>query len=124
MQNRTATRCVNIAGTEKPAPEIERKLHPRGVMLHWTPTIDSAARLVASAPRASLVLTHLALKDGNWRDLVERVRLIDGRTPVILMSSVNTAELWWDALECGVADIVPTALSERSLCEYLDKHLR
>jgi DNA-binding NarL/FixJ family response regulator len=70
----------------------------------------------------TVVLTELALKDGNWRDLLETVRY--SSIPVLLVSSSSTAELWWDALDCGVEDIVPASLSASQLCEYLQKQFK
>ena len=82
----------------------------------------TAAALFDSAPNGTVVMTELALKDGNWRDLVERVRNIRKFIPIVLLSPTRTAELWWDALECGVEDILQAPLSTSQLCKYLAKH--
>ena len=69
-----------------------------------------------------VVVTELAVKDGNWRDLLETVRYRS--IPVVLVSSTSTAELWWDALDCGVEDILPAPLSGPQLYEYLQKQFK
>jgi DNA-binding NtrC family response regulator len=74
--------------------------------------------LLDSGLDRTIVITDLALRDGNWTDLVEAVRCRS--IPVLLVSSTSTAELWWDALECGVEDILPAPLSASRLCEYLE----
>jgi hypothetical protein len=40
----------------------------------------------------------------------------------VLMTFVSTAELWWDALECGVEDILPGPLTACPLCQFLETH--
>ena len=53
------------------------------------------------------------------RDLVERMRGIDICVPIVLASSSSTAELWWDALECGIDNILPASLLASRLCQLL-----
>jgi DNA-binding NarL/FixJ family response regulator len=68
-----------------------------------------------------VIVTELALADGNWRDFVERVNCIDVNlsTSILLVTSYSTAELWWDALECGIDDILPASLLASRLCQLL-----
>ena len=61
--------------------------------------------LLNSAREKTVIATELALADGNWRDLIERVRCSGMLIPIVLVTSSSTAELWWDALECGVDEI-------------------
>jgi len=42
-------------------------------------------------------------------------------TPVVLLTSSSTAELWWDALECGIDDILPGHLVVSRLCQLFGK---
>jgi len=116
-------RAVLIVAESRPQSGIEKKeLRARGIAVHCARSIESASGLLQSAHSGTLVITELALKDGNWRDLVERVRSIRKFIPVVLLSSTRTAELWWDALECGVEDILQAPLSTSQLCKYLAKH--
>lgn len=103
-------------------PGIENELKARGITVQWARSIKAASGLLESALNGTLVITELALRDGNWRDLVERVRGIGKFIPVVLLSSTRTAELWWDALECGVEDILQAPISASRLCKYLAKH--
>jgi DNA-binding NtrC family response regulator len=89
--------------------------------VRWARSIKAASGLLESAHSGTLVITELALGDGNWRDLVARGRRIGKFIPVVLLSSTRTAALWWDALECGVEDILQAPLSSSLVLEYLVK---
>jgi DNA-binding NtrC family response regulator len=93
----------------------------RGIRVLWAQTIRQAAALLNPVVNRTVVVTELALKDGNWRDLLETVRY--SSIPVLLVSSTSTAELWWDALDCGVEDILEAPLSTSRLAEYLEKQV-
>jgi DNA-binding response OmpR family regulator len=101
-------------------PGIEKEMEARGIRVRWAPSITAATVLLDSAPNGALVITELALRDGNWRDLVERLRRIGNPIRVALVSPKRTSELWWDALECGVDDILPAPLSVPRICQYLN----
>jgi DNA-binding response OmpR family regulator len=101
-------------------PGIEKEMKARGIRVRWAPSITAATALLDSAPNGALVITELALRDGNWRDLVERLRRIENPIRVALVSPKRTSELWWDALECGADDILPAPLSVPRICQYLN----
>ena len=86
-------------------------------------SIEAAVDFLNSAREKTVIVTELALADGNWRDLVERVRRTDIPTPILLLTSSSTAELWWDALECGINDILPGYLVVSRLCQLLEADL-
>jgi DNA-binding NtrC family response regulator len=117
-------RAVLIVAKSTPHPGIEKELRARGIAVQCARTIKAASDLLHLAHSGTLVITELSLKDGNWRDLVERVRSIGEFIPVVLLSSTRTAELWWDALECGVEDILQAPLSTSQLFKYLAKHFK
>jgi|GEM_PF-3265585 len=117
-------RAVIIVAKSGPEPGIESELRARGIAVQRARSIKAASGLLQSAHNGTLVITELALRDGNWRDLVERVRSIGKFTHVVLLSSTRTAELWWEALECGVEDILPAPLSTSQLFNYLAKHFK
>jgi DNA-binding NtrC family response regulator len=104
----------------KPVPEIEDEMEARGIRVRWAPSITAAIALLNSAPNGTVVITELALRDGNWRDLVERLRCIGKPVRLALVSQTRTSELWWDALECGVEDILLAPLSVSRIYEYLE----
>ena len=117
-------RAVIIVAKSGPEPSIEKQLRPRGITVQWARSIKAASGLLQSAHNGTLVITEVVVSDGNWRDLVERVRNIRKFIPIVLLSSTRTAELWWDALECGVEDILQAPLSTSQLCKYLAKHFK
>jgi DNA-binding response OmpR family regulator len=103
----------------KPVPGLELEMEARGIIARWAHSITAATALLDSAPNGTVVITELALRDGNWRDLVERVRCTGKPIRVALVSPTRTSELWWDALEFGVEDILLAPLSISCLCAYL-----
>ena len=112
----TAKTIIVLCAT-RPVPGIETEREARGIRVRWAPRITAATALVDSAPNGVVVITELALRDSNWR---EWVRCIGKPVRLALVSSTRTSELWWDALECGVEDILRAPLSVSGICEYLD----
>lgn len=117
-------RGVIIVAKSGPEPSIKKALKARGITVQWARSIKAASGLLDSALNGTVVVTELVLSDGEWRDLVERVRGIRKFIPVVLLSSTRTAELWWDALDCGVEDILQAPISTSQLCKYLAKHFK
>jgi DNA-binding NtrC family response regulator len=122
MRTRQPVKTVVMLAATKPEPAVEKEMAARGIRIRWARTIKEVATLLNSAANKTVVVTELAVKDGNWRNLIETVR--HSSIPVLLVSSSNTAELWWDALECGVEDILPAPLSGPQLGEYLQKQFK
>ena len=102
-----------------PEAAVAQDLEAHGLVLQWARSIRGAVDLLNTAREKTVVVTELTLADGNWRDLVEQVRCIGVSTPVVLVTSSSTAELWWDALECGIYDILPAQLMASRLCQLL-----
>ena len=88
--------------------------------MRWARGIGEAIELLKSARGKLVIVTELAVADGNWSDLVQRVRCIENSSPILLMTTSSTAELWWDALECGIDDILPGNLMAARLCQLLE----
>jgi len=84
-----------------------QEFEAHGLAVECVSSIGRAIELLKSAREKLVIVTELALVDGNWRDLVERVRCIDASIPILLTTTSSTAELWWDALEFGIDDILP-----------------
>ncbi|WP_263351268.1 response regulator transcription factor [Acidicapsa acidisoli] len=103
-----------------PETTIAQDIEAHGLVVRWARSITAAVDLLNSAREKTVMVTELALADGNWRDLVERMRSIDICVPIVLATSSGTAELWWDALECGIDDIVPWHLVISRLCQLLE----
>ena len=105
-----------------PEATVLQDIEAHGLVTQWAHSIRAAVDLLNSARGKTVIVTELALADGNWRDLVERVNCIDINisTSIILVTSSSTAELWWDALECGIDDILPASLLASRLCQLLE----
>lgn len=120
MDAEEPAKTIIVLCATRTVPEFEQEMETRGIRVRWAPSVTAATALLDSAPNGAFVITELALRDGNWRDLVERLRRIGKPVRVALVSPTRTSELWWDALECGVEDILLAPLSVSRVCEYLD----
>ena len=122
MQTDRQAGTVIFVSDRSPEATIARDIEARGLVVQWARSIRAAVDLLNSAREKTVIVTELALADGNWRDLVERVNCIDINisTSIVLVTSSRTAELWWDALECGIDDILPGHLVVSRLCQLLE----
>jgi len=107
MKTYRRARTVIFVSSRGPEATVEQDMKAYGLAMQWAPNIAAAADLLNSTCQKAVIVTELALADGNWRDLVQRVRCIDTSIKIVLATSSRTAELWWDALECGIDDILP-----------------
>jgi DNA-binding NtrC family response regulator len=121
MQTCTPARTVTFVSDSSREATAVQEIEAHGLRTLWARNIRTAVDLLNSAREKTVVVTELALADGNWRDLVERVRCVGKPVPIVLLAHATTAELWWDALECGVEDILPAPLVASRLCRLLDK---
>jgi DNA-binding NtrC family response regulator len=119
MQSEQPVRAILFVSGRKPEAIIEQDLQRRGLKVEWANSIKAAKDLLASASERTAIVTDLALADGSWTDLVEQVRCISSSIPIVLVSSTSTPELWWDALDCDVQDILLAPVSASRLCEIL-----
>jgi len=122
MQTSRRLETVIFVSIRDPEPALLTDLEAYGLVMHWAHSIAAALDLLKSMPNETVIVTELALTDGNWRDLVERVRCHGILTPIVLMTPASTAELWWDALECCVDEILPAPLQPSRLRQFLDTH--
>jgi DNA-binding NtrC family response regulator len=119
MQSEEPVNTIMFVSGRRPEAIIEQDLQRRGLKVEWANSIKAAKDLLASASRRTAIVADLALADGNWTDLVKQLRSISSSIPIVLVSSTITAELWWDALDCDVQDILLAPLSASRLCEVL-----
>ena len=119
MQSKGSVKTIMFVSGRKPEAIIEQDLQRRGLKVEWANSIKAAKDLLASASERMAIVADLALAEGNWTDLVEQVRCISGSIPIVLVSSTSTAELWWEALDYDVEDILLAPLSASRLCEIL-----
>ena len=120
MQTDRQAGTVIFVSNRTPEAAIAQDIEARGLVVQWARSIRAAVDLLNSAREKTVIVTELALADGNWRDLVERMRGIDICVPIVLTTSYRTAELWWDALECGIDNILPGYLVVSRLCQLLE----
>jgi DNA-binding response OmpR family regulator len=120
MQTYKRAGTVIFVSKRRPENTVAQDIDAHGLVMQWAPSIRAAVELTNSSRVKTAIATELALPDGNWRDLVERVRCMDISAPVVLVTSSSTAELWWDALECGIDDILPGHLMASRLRHLLE----
>jgi len=120
MQSYRRAGTVIFVSSGSPEATVAQNVEEHGLVVQWARTIREAVDLLNSAREKTVIVTELALTDGNWRDLVQRVRCTENPAPIVLLSSSRTAELWWDALECGIDDILPVHLVAPRLCRLLE----
>ena len=122
MQTYRQAGTVIYVSNRSPEATVAQDIETRGLVMKWACSIRAAVDLLTSAQLKTVIVTELALADGNWRDLVERIGCSGVLIPTVLVTSSSTAELWWDALECGVDDILPGPLTAFPLCQLLETH--
>ena len=122
MQTYRREGTVIVVSSRSPEATVVQDIKAHGLVMHWAPSIEATAGLLNSARKKTVIVTELALTDGNWRDLVERVRCNGILIPIVLLTPASTAELWWDALECCVDEILPAPLKASRLCQFLETH--
>jgi DNA-binding response OmpR family regulator len=120
MQTYRRAGTAIFVSNRSPETTVAQDIEAHGLVMLWARSIRAAVDLLNSAPEKTVIVTELALADGNWRNLVERVRCVDISTPIVLVTSSSTAELWWDALECGIDDILSGYLMASRLCHLLE----
>ncbi len=111
-----------FVSTTSPEAAVAHDIEAHGLEMQWAPSIKAAVDLLNTTREKRVIVTQLALPDGNWRDLVEWVRCPEIPAPVVLVTSAITAELWWDALECGIDDILSGHLIASRLCQLLQEN--
>ena len=120
MQTDRQAGTVIFVSNRSPEATVLHDIEAHGLVMRWARSIRAAVDLLNSAREKTVIVTELALADGNWRDLVERMRGVDMCVPIVLATSSSTAELWWDALECGIEHILPEYLIASRLYQLLE----
>ena len=122
MQSGKRTGIVIFVASKSPEATVMQEIEAHGLAMQWAHSIAVAVDLLNSAREIAAIVTELAVADGNWRDLVERMRDVDISVPIVLATSSRTAELWWDALECGIDDILPRYRMGSRLLQLLQEN--
>ena len=122
MQTHLRTGTVIFVSRRAPDATVTDEIEAQGLETQWASSVARAIALLNSSREKTVLVTELAMPDGNWRDLVERIRCTEIPIPIVLVTSAITAELWWDALECGVDEILHAPLKASPLCQLLETH--
>ena len=120
MQTHRRPGTVIFVSRRGPEATVAHDIEAHALEMQWASSIAAAVAFLTSVREKTVIVTELALPDGNWRDLVEQVRCIGIPIPIVLVTSAITAELWWDALECGIDDILPASVNASCLSQLLE----
>lgn len=85
--------------------------------------LRSLEKTFAGQPPPAAVLTQVALSDGNWRDLLDRVRQLWGDIPVAVCSSLGGDErrfLDQDIRKFGAVALIPLPCSLAQLNSFVE----
>jgi len=99
---------VVIAGPESDTHvKISRAASEVGYRVMSVHTVREAAAIAEREDGGvAAVFCAVALPDGNWCDLLEALNLRNCAAPVVLCSREGSAEMWWDALERGIWEVM------------------
>jgi len=75
-------------------------------------------RLRERAYRA--VICEASLPDGDWRDVLDELRLCTNPPPLIVTSPFADAHLWAEVLDSGAHDVLPYPFEARELVRVLE----
>src|SRR5262249_61120402 len=81
----------------RPSPRASRE---PGLPRHTAPTAAEGLAL-AEKLRPDAVVLDVHLPDGSGMDVFERLRRLDARIPVILVTGHGTTDLAIEAIKCG-----------------------
>jgi DNA-binding NtrC family response regulator len=121
MQTHLPTGTVIFVSRRAPDATVMGEIEAHGLEMRWASSIAGAVALLNSPRERTIVVTEVALPDGNWRDLVECIRCSEIPITIVLVTPAITAELWWDALECGIDDILPASVNASRLFKLLER---
>ena len=71
--DRQAGTVIFVSG-RSPEATVLQDIGAHGMVMQWARSISAAVDLLNAAREKTVIVTELALADGNWRDLVERMR--------------------------------------------------
>ena len=67
---------------------------------------NEARRMLETQPLVQVVLTDIALRDGEWRRVLEIVERGRRKIEVVVCSRIGDPELWLNVLEQGGYDVL------------------
>jgi DNA-binding NtrC family response regulator len=106
---------IVLAMPQSAAAPIAQEIRAIGCSVVVASSVADTAGCLAKLTGRLIVLAELSFPDGNWRDLMERTQAQHSGIRFVLCTAARTTELWWDALDCGVSDIVTPPYSVSDL---------
>ena len=77
-----------------------------GIVVLAVGDCGEARRTLQSNPQVDVILTDLALSDGNWTDLLAAAIRCHSRAETVICMGVTDSRLWIDDLEGGAYDVL------------------
>jgi DNA-binding NtrC family response regulator len=99
---------------------IHAQLKGLGLAVEQVCCLRRVSDLLDPRQLPAVVVSQLALPDGNWRDLVGLINLSRSASRVVLCVEHLTTELWWDAEEQGVLDVITPPYAQQLVNLILD----
>lgn len=111
-----AARSVLLVHNEPDAFRgLEEVLHGEHLHTRRASQCAEARTNLKEAGPVDLVLTDVALPDGDWKHVIGMVHELANGTPVIVMSRVVSMKLYLDTQDAGAADFIVPPMAPRDL---------
>ncbi|HEV2425320.1 MAG TPA: response regulator [Terriglobia bacterium] len=98
---------------------LEEVLHGQDLHTRRARQCAEARTTLKESGPVDLVLTDVALPDGDWKHIIGMVRELADGTPVIVMSRVASMKLYLDTQDAGAADFIVPPMAPRDLAYTL-----
>jgi DNA-binding NtrC family response regulator len=109
-----------VATQGRDGAEIHTQLKGLGLAVEQACCLHRVSQALAVSDQPAVVISQLALPDGNWRDMLQLVSNCGTASGVVLCAESLTNELWWDAEELGVLDVITRPYVQQLMNLILD----
>ncbi len=116
MQNEVT--ALVVMSPERRSPLIDH-LVALDVHILTASSCGEAAERLHDEPAVRLVLTDLALPDGSWFDVLNRVGDLSATVAVVVCARVADERLWTQVLEAGGFDVLVEPYQDREVHRIL-----
>lgn len=111
-----AARSVLLVHNEPEAFRgLEEVLHGQDLHTRRAHQCAEARNTLKESGPVDLVLTDVALPDGDWKHVIGMVHELAKDTPVIVMSRVVSMKLYLDTQDAGAADFIVPPMAPQDL---------
>lgn len=115
----TGFSALLVYDQDEPMGGVERIFLVHGIKLRRSRNCFEARAVLRDPTRPSVVVTDLALPDGNWTDILRAANEGLAKTPVIVVSRNLDIRLYLDVLGSGAHDFVVPPFSASELAYIL-----